>query len=186
MHDKRAIHSRKTLVEAGLAELPANPMASLTEIAEVAGVSRATLYRHFDSRETLIEEILRVCLDQVFEKLAPLHSKKLRGKEFLVQTFELLLPLADRLKFLTMFWQYGEKILKEDPRCIMMGQEKERAIEEAKNDGDIRVELPTIWVANSYGALIYSAWEMVSAGQLSIEDVTKYVVTTFFDGVGVG
>ena len=183
LRDKRAVKSRKALIEAGLAELPVNPTASLTEIAEIAGIGRATLYRHFASREALIEEILAVSFDDLINALMPMENENLRGKKAMLRAVELMMPLADRLRFLSSFWLEGERVLSKDPRYALMEEETIQAIEQAKEDGDIRSDLPTRWVMNTYDSLIFSAWEMNTRGEASIEEVTRLLTITFFEGV---
>ena len=52
--DESVAKAEATLLGAGLAFLSRNPAASLAEVAEVAGVGRATLYRYFSSRANLV------------------------------------------------------------------------------------------------------------------------------------
>ncbi|MGH0002007.1 TetR/AcrR family transcriptional regulator [Pseudovibrio ascidiaceicola] len=184
LRDKRAVKSRRALIEAGLAELPENPMASLTEIAEIAGIGRATLYRHFASREALIEEVLKVSFEDIIQALMPMEKEGLRGKQAMMRAVELMLPLADRLRFLSSFWLDGERVLSKDPRYALMEQETITSVEQAKEDGDIRKELPTRWVMNTYDVLLFSAWDMIVKEKADIGEVTALLMTTFFDGVG--
>lgn len=184
LRDKRAVKSRRALIEAGLAELPENPMASLTEIAEIAGIGRATLYRHFASREALIEEVLKVSFEDIIQVLTPMEKEGLRGKQAMMRAVELMLPLADRLRFLSSFWLDGERVLSRDPRYALMEQETITSVEQAKEDGDIRKELPTRWVMNTYDVLLFSAWDMIVKEKADIGEVTALLMTTFFDGVG--
>ena len=46
------------------AVLPRNPGAAMAEIAEKAGVGRATLYRHFPTRDDLIRALALASLSQ--------------------------------------------------------------------------------------------------------------------------
>src|SRR5688500_12387474 len=47
------------IIAAGRACLGRNPAASMTEIAQAAGVGRVTLYGHFASREDLVEAVVK-------------------------------------------------------------------------------------------------------------------------------
>lgn len=59
------------ILEAAREELIADPRAGLARIAERAGVHRATLHRHFASREDLISACYRAYLLEVAEALSP-------------------------------------------------------------------------------------------------------------------
>ena len=50
-------YSRTAVLEAGRAVLAADRRASLSDVAEAAGVSRATVYRLFGTRSRLLEEL---------------------------------------------------------------------------------------------------------------------------------
>ncbi|KZL19537.1 DNA-binding transcriptional regulator EnvR [Pseudovibrio axinellae] len=185
LRDKRVVKSRRALIETGITELPQNPSATLTEIAEIAGIGRATLYRHFASREVLIEEILKVSLEDIIKALAPMDKENLRGKRAMIRGLELLLPLADRIRFMATFWVEADKVLSKDYRAEWLDGAAIEAVEQAKEDGDIRKDLPTRWIADCYDALIFSAWELVTEGEVTTDEMTALLATTFFEGVGV-
>ncbi|MFN8629266.1 MAG: TetR family transcriptional regulator [Chloroflexota bacterium] len=57
----RSQPTRRALLEAGRRTLTANPAAALADVAAEAGVSRATVYRYFDSRAALrVDELVAI------------------------------------------------------------------------------------------------------------------------------
>lgn len=60
---KDASANRKAIVVKARKVLTVNPDASLTQIAKEAGVSRATLYRNFPDKDTVIMEVFHYNLD---------------------------------------------------------------------------------------------------------------------------
>ena len=64
-----ASRNRALIVEAAREALTASEHPSLEEIAEIAGVGVATLYRHFASREALEREVYRVIFAAEVEPL---------------------------------------------------------------------------------------------------------------------
>ena len=60
------------ILEAAVACPSRKPEASVSEIAQAAGVRRVTLYGHFSSREALVEGALTRVLDQGEEVLGTL------------------------------------------------------------------------------------------------------------------
>jgi len=65
-----ALRSRAAIVEATLHTLSARPYATLSEIADAAGVSRSTLYGHFVNRRSLITAACAWARRQVNEQFA--------------------------------------------------------------------------------------------------------------------
>jgi AcrR family transcriptional regulator len=66
--DARA--NRDRILDVARAALAADPAASLTSIAQAAGVGQGTLYRHFPSREALVLGVYRKEIDALVD-LAP-------------------------------------------------------------------------------------------------------------------
>ncbi|MDO9457756.1 TetR/AcrR family transcriptional regulator [Nocardioides sp.] len=50
--------NRDAILEAATALLAEAPDASVTDVARAAGVTRATVYRHFESRDALLDQML--------------------------------------------------------------------------------------------------------------------------------
>src|SRR4051812_45074472 len=53
-----AVRSIQQILEIADGVFEKNPQASLQEVATAAGLTRMTIYRHFESREALIERML--------------------------------------------------------------------------------------------------------------------------------
>ena len=94
LSDPRANRSRQALLNAGIDAFLINPNASLTEVAAIAGVGRATLYRHFETREQLIQELARESLALTDKATEPLKAKKLKGREAIAAMLHAVMPLA--------------------------------------------------------------------------------------------
>lgn len=66
-----ARRNMEAILDAAREELIADPRAGLARIAERAGVHRATLHRHFSTREDLISACYRAYLEEVAQALHP-------------------------------------------------------------------------------------------------------------------
>ena len=68
---------REAIVDAAIDTFARNPGASLAEVAARAGVGRASLHRHFPSRDDLVTAITRQCMDEISPTSATRHAIRL-------------------------------------------------------------------------------------------------------------
>ncbi len=91
----------RELLEVAAQELADNPAASVADIAVVAGVGRATAWRHLGSREQLLAELYARSLTETRDALAcTLGSEPLVTPEGVVAVVEALGAIGDRYRAL--------------------------------------------------------------------------------------
>lgn len=171
-----------TLLDAAAAVLARNPGASIADVAVRAGVSRATLYRYFPSREALIRALAIEALGQTDEAVAPLRDQTSSSTETLQLTIGALIPLGERFHFLTTeFGVMGDPEVAE----IYERQQSELSnlVEAVKAEGGIAREIPTAWVVAVIDTLIYAAWTSVEEGFIASRDAVDLVNRTLFSGL---
>ncbi len=170
------------LLDAAAAVLARNPGASIADVAVRAGVSRATLYRYFPSREVLIRALAIEALRQTDEAIAPLRDQMSSSTETLQLTIGALIPLGERFHFLTA--EFG---VMRDPEVaeIYKRQQSELSnlVEAVKAEGSIAREIPTAWVVTVIDTLIYAAWTSVEEGFIASRDAVDLVNRTLFSGL---
>src|SRR5215472_6725162 len=73
-HAARAAERRAAIVEAALEEFVARGFAAtrLDDIAKRAGVAKGTIYLHFKDKESMFEELVRIVIVPVVERLTTL------------------------------------------------------------------------------------------------------------------
>ncbi|MFT5158570.1 MAG: AcrR family transcriptional regulator [Paracoccaceae bacterium] len=180
--DQRFVQSERSIVAAGIDTLLKNPYSSLSDVALAAGVGRATMYRHFETRDALIKHIGRICMEDTVAALAPTDG--LYGRQALESAFDALMPLANKYHFLINSWHIvvqDEVVSRIDAQQIGDLQE---LIDQAKKIGVINNQHPTEWVAACFDNLLIVAWSLVQEGKISSKDAAKYAKSTFFDGCG--
>ena len=181
--DARAHKSRKALLNASISLLVSNPSASLTEVAAHAGVGRATLYRHFETREQLIQEIAYESLEMTEAVLAPIKEENLQGRAALEALFKLILPLADRYHFLLSLWN----IAANDPKVLKLYEDQlailGEMVEQGKEQGEISHAFSTTWVVTLVDSLIYSCWWLLSQEYMDLEQAADHAIQTLFNGI---
>lgn len=155
--------TKDAIMEAAFELLSRNLGASLAEIAERAGVGRATLHRYFASREDLMRTLAMTALKEMDAAAEDACADATSYAEAARRTLEALIPLGDRHGFLT------REPLEDDPA---IAAEFERQISEtrdmvdgAKSEGVFDRAVPTAWIAQAYDHLLFAAWESVKAGE---------------------
>jgi AcrR family transcriptional regulator len=160
-----AERNRRNLLEAAKASFAKSGAAtSLEEVARTAGVGIGTLYRHFPTRDALVEQVYRDAQDRLFadaERLAKTHP-----------------PLEALREWLLLFVDYiATKKLMHDLLATLAGgaaalqaQTKPRLeaaitslVDRAKANGDIKQDVAPFDLLFAIGGLAYmgtgSAWE---------------------------
>lgn len=183
MNTTNKIPKRVALLNAAAATLARNPGASLNEVAQAAGVGRATLYRYFPTREVLLRELALEAIRQTDEAIAPIRAKDLNSKETLKQVVEALIPLGDRFHFLmSELAVYGNPdVASAYERQLQTFVELVNAV---KAEGGMSPDVPTAWGVATIDALIWAAWSSVEEGYIARRDAASLVFRTLFDGLG--
>ncbi len=180
--DQRVIQSEAAIIEAGVRALSKNPSAGMSEVAQASGVGRTTLYRHYPSREALIQGIALRCLDEIDAALQPVFASRQRAA--IATTFEVLIPLADRYRFLSATWSDAEA----NPVVRQRMQESRgdtlALMEYAKNQGEVAADLPSEWLAEMFDMTLYAAWSLLERGATTSEEAVRLATRSFLYGCG--
>lgn len=157
-----ARRNRDTVIDSALELLAVNPTASMQEIAAASGLGRTTVYRHFPSRELLldslfelvVEEAVRISTTIIAEDGGAEHVLRRMGKEFVL--------LGDRFRFLSSFRSETtvldeSKTDSDDPVAEYLRERQAR--------GEVRAELPIPWVQSMIFAMSVAATDDVAAGR---------------------
>ncbi len=193
MRKKRDTHLKRQAILTGAVNVfieSGYELASMDRIAEVAGVSKRTVYNHFQSKESLFEAVVEDFLRQRDEQ-KPIEYSKLLTLEAQLKQFaeaELFLindPIRRGLsKFLTSIFlmdiEYGKKVRAQSkpPHAGFV-----RWLDAAKTDGKLDFESPQMAARIFYGlvegCLTYGAL-FTDGESLKQKDVLlDEIVTTF-------
>ena len=174
--------TRDAIIEAAFQILGRNPGASLGDIAALAGVGRATLHRHFKGRADLMAALARVATEELDEAVAAATKDATSYSEALHLSMHAIVPLADRQWFLS-----AEPIDYDGETQI--GHERQQqgltdAIEAAKREGLFDRDVATCWIAETFDALLYAAWQMVRSGDATSTQAADLAWRTLTTGLG--
>ena len=181
--DLRASRSRRALLDAAIELLLINPGASLSDIAQHAGVGRATLYRHFESRVALIRELALESLETTDAILQPIRDADLSARETLEQGLIAIMQVADRFHFLLILWQCGD----DDPELEAIYNRQldnvYQLVERGKQEKSITPELSSDWIVMVIDSLVYAGWWAVQSGDLTAEQAGRHATQSLFNGI---
>lgn len=171
--------NRRVLLDSAAGALALNPDASLNEIAHLAGLTRATLYRHFGSRENLIAALREDALACANEVIAGARIDEGSASDALGRVVSGILALGGRFRPLLMegaardpeFLRQREQAFAPVAAIVMRGQQS----------GEIREDVSAQWVVIALTSLLAAAVR-AEPGALSA-DVAGTVLGTLVFGI---
>lgn len=174
--------SISNILEAGFTVFSANPTATLSDVAQEAGVGRATLHRHFQGREDLMAALAIQAMRELDEAITEATEDAPSYTEALRLSLEVSIPLADRQMFLANEpLDHVPEVLAEYSRQL---DELVEAIDAAKDEGGFDPEVSTAWIAQAYETLTYAAWTVVRDGDATPQAAAALAWRTLQSGVG--
>lgn len=168
--------TRNAILMAAAAVLSQNPAASLSEIADAAGVARSTLHRYFSERNDLIERLRIYSEEEIARATEQARLDQGVAVDALVR---LCYEYFDRWNVLT--WRYLDTQRPEDEQC---GEEDDLTpslsdlIERGYADGTIDPGLPNGWIQQMLWALLYTGWEYINNGGASRHETLDLTLST--------
>jgi len=182
------MQSRDDVLDAALRCLNTDPTASMSDVAAAVGVGRATLHRHFASREVLVHEIGERSLDrwEQGQAAADMIGATASGDRTRIE--------ACLRVMLTRFVQDAEDFAYAltDPSLVLVPslstrmstlQDLEVAFFAAAQEaGVLRRDVPAAWLSHAAYGLLIASRDALRAGDVARRGVADLVVTTFLDG----
>ena len=161
-----------------------NPGLDMVGLAKQTGISRPKLYRYYSSREELIVALAIKSLYDIDQACEGIFEGVSTHKDIFVKYFEAIMPLGTRFHFLiSELWTCENEVVKQEVERQNIGFFE--MIEAAKVSGEIRSELPTVWVSDLFDALIVIAWSQIAAGTIAQNDAPTLAFETFWRAVGL-
>ena len=173
--------TKDAVLDAAFAVLGRNRSASMSDIAERAGVGRATLHRHFAQREDLIHALALNAMKDMDEAVEAACRNAQSYTEALRLSLDALIPLGDRYGFLSFEPVDNPEIVSAYEQQM---NETRAMVEEAKREGTFDQQVPTDWIVEAFDHLLAAAWESVKAGKVTNKQATDFAWRTLTMGLG--
>jgi AcrR family transcriptional regulator len=173
---------RAALLNAAGELLAKHPTASLAEIADYAGIGKATLHRYFASRDDLMLALGYRALETVAAAIDACEPERGPVIEALTRVIEALVPLGDKLHFLL-----SEPILDTHPGFTAADRASQHAvrrlIERGQVGGELRSDLSAEWMLHHLNYALFATWQSVHDGFVARRDAPRLLATTLLGGI---
>ncbi|MBE1489606.1 TetR/AcrR family transcriptional regulator [Plantactinospora soyae] len=172
-----ARHNADKILDAAVACLSRNADASVSEIAQSAGVGRVTLYGHFPSREVLVEAALQRVLaegEKVLESL-DLTGDPRHALSVLIRSSWLLIAQSSAVLEAAQTALPPERV---QQLHLKPAQRVDELIHRGQATGAFRVDLPPDWLTSVLHHVMHGAANDVAAGRLDRTDAPVFITET--------
>jgi AcrR family transcriptional regulator len=172
----------RRIIETASRVLADDQSAGMAEVAATAGLARATLYRHFPTREELVRTILAQAYDEFEAVVATARLDEGPPLEGLRRLIDGIIEVGDRYRFLLAVHVDEPKGDTRRKREDRMRMPVIALIERAQRGGELGPTLTPLWATQTLAALIDAALHAINDGQMTPAEATEAVYRTFTVG----
>ena len=178
-----ALRNEAQIVAAAMHLLAEDPEATMQDVADAAGLGRATVYRHFPTREALTEAIGLAAITEVGAVLAEGRLDQGDPLEALARAIEAIFAVGDRYRVIAHAPPAGkspEACARADAAFGPMAL----LIRRAQRAGALAAGPPPDWINAAMGAVIGAAFRQIGAGTIRRADAPRLVMDAILGGFG--
>jgi TetR/AcrR family transcriptional regulator, mexCD-oprJ operon repressor len=180
-----AARSVEAILDAALDVLAERPDASMADIAEEAGLVRATVYAHFPNREALLRGVLEQALGQVAADLDALRLERDEPVAALERVIHVALGGIARLGRAREAVELGLGMAAvEDARRGLLDRHRQ-LVRRGQRAGAFRRDLPPDWLAEVFAAMVDATYRAVQREEVSREEAPELLRKTVFAAYGI-
>jgi TetR/AcrR family transcriptional regulator, mexCD-oprJ operon repressor len=151
---------------------------SLTDVAAAAGVARATLYRHFPTRERLLQALTTAARDATAARLAEADLDAVPVTEAIARVARVIASGGSKYAAAARFGTSDYSGDAEQQIAAMIRSLLRRGID----DGTLRSDLTVDELASTLGSLLQGAARMTAEHQAGVEKAAALATSVFLHG----
>ncbi|MEK8173224.1 helix-turn-helix domain-containing protein [Streptomyces sp. M19] len=173
---------REHVLSTAAALLTRRSTASMDDLAKAAGISRATLHRHFAGRDALILALEQLGIER-FE--AALDAAEIEEGDAVEALRRLVTAARSVSGFLAFLYTENQLFEAERPNegWARLDRRVEALFRRGQEQGRMRLDLTPAWLAEAlYGLIGAAAWA-VQDGRLAVRDMDHMVAELLLGGV---
>jgi AcrR family transcriptional regulator len=152
--------------------------ANMADVAETAGISRATLYRYYPDRDALLDALAAQALADAAARLADAGLERAPVEEAIERIVRALTAVGDR--YAVLLREQVETDPAETDRLVAapMRAVFARGVE----SGFFRQDIPVDVLLELFGGALIAALKLIERGQLGFEEASAAAASVFLDG----
>jgi AcrR family transcriptional regulator len=160
-----AQRNREAVIEAAMVLLAQRPGASMGDIADASGLGRTTVYRHFPSRDELMNALFARVVEDGREMAAGTAASSEPTLEALRGLGPKIVEIGERYRFLDSHRHIRDAAL---GRAQSVGKDPlEDYLAAAQGRGELRDDVPVPWMLGTIRALGIASVDQLIAGNLT-------------------
>jgi AcrR family transcriptional regulator len=150
--------------------------ASMTDVANAAGVARATVYRYFPNRQALLDELAGLAIRSAGERLSAARIGEIPVPDGITRAVRALVDVGDLFVVLA-----RERLRPEGEQFERHVAGPLRAlVERGQAAGEIRADIPSAWLTDALIGVVVNV--LSSPLQRGREDTVAAITSVYIDG----
>lgn len=167
---------RRAVMEAAAELFASREEVSMSEIAAAVGIGRATLYRHYESREALLSDLAAFAFADASRALQDAHLADVGVVEAFERAFRALVHVGSRFAVVLR----DQVCEPDDATRLALGGQLQALVARGQADGILRGDVPAQWLQSALKGSLLAAVDL--AHDIGADDAAAFGAQQFLNG----